>query len=39
MEYLDEQGQVLRRDTTDTMRQAYLGHCAAHGIEVVDLDG
>ncbi len=39
MEYLDEQGLVLRRDTTDSMRQAYLGFCAEHGIEVVDLDG
>jgi quercetin dioxygenase-like cupin family protein len=39
MEYLDENGVVLRRDTTDTMREAYLGYCQKQGIEVVDLDG
>jgi 2,4'-dihydroxyacetophenone dioxygenase len=39
MEYLDEHGAVVQRDTTETMRDTYAEHCRAHGLEVVDLDG
>jgi 2,4'-dihydroxyacetophenone dioxygenase len=39
MEYLDENGSVRQRDSTETMRDAYLQHCRAHGLDVVDLDG
>ena len=39
MEYLDEHGAVVQRDTTETMRDTYAEHCRANGLEVVDLDG
>jgi 2,4'-dihydroxyacetophenone dioxygenase len=39
MEYLDDQGQVVQRDSTETLRETYLGHCKANGFEPVDLDG
>jgi hypothetical protein len=39
MEYLDEDGAVVQRDTTETMRATYAEHCRAHGLEVVNLDG
>jgi hypothetical protein len=38
MEYLDDAGEVVQRDTTETMRDTYHRYCAAEGIEVVDLD-
>jgi 2,4'-dihydroxyacetophenone dioxygenase len=39
MEYVDERGAVVQRDTTETMRDAYVEHCRARGVEVVNLDG
>jgi quercetin dioxygenase-like cupin family protein len=38
MEYLDDAGEVVQRDTTETMRDTYHRYCAAEGIAVVDLD-
>jgi 2,4'-dihydroxyacetophenone dioxygenase len=37
VEYLDDNGEVLQRDDTASLRQAYERYCAANGIEVVDL--
>ncbi|HYZ99239.1 MAG TPA: 2,4'-dihydroxyacetophenone dioxygenase family protein [Acidimicrobiales bacterium] len=39
MEYLDEDGNVIRRDTTETMRETYERFCEGEGIEIVDLAG
>jgi len=39
MEYLDDQGQVIRTDTTETMRATYEQFCRTEGIEIVDLEG
>jgi len=39
MEYLDDSGAVRQRDSTETMRDAYLEHCRSLGLEVVDLEG
>jgi 2,4'-dihydroxyacetophenone dioxygenase len=39
MEYLDEQGDVVQRDTTETLRESYLRYCKDNGLEPVDLDG
>jgi quercetin dioxygenase-like cupin family protein len=38
MEYLDEHGAVLRRDGPGSLRDAYLRHCAAHGLAPLDLE-
>ena len=38
MEYLDDRGSVVQRDTTETMRETYAEHCRAEGVEAVDLD-
>ena len=38
MEYLDEHGSVVRRDTTDTLRDTYHRYCEAEGLEIADLD-
>jgi 2,4'-dihydroxyacetophenone dioxygenase len=38
MEYFDERGAVVRRDTTETMRQTYAEHCRAQRVEGVNLD-
>jgi 2,4'-dihydroxyacetophenone dioxygenase len=37
MEYLDEAGQVTRRDTGASLLEAYRRHCAQHGIAPQDL--
>jgi quercetin dioxygenase-like cupin family protein len=39
MEYLDDRGSVVQRDSADTLRKAYLHHCRDNGLEPVDLDG
>jgi 2,4'-dihydroxyacetophenone dioxygenase len=39
MEYVDDRGAVIQRDTTEGMRQRYEEHCRALGVEVADLDG
>lgn len=39
MEYLDESGRVLRRDTGDTLRERYLRFCADKGLTPLDLGG
>lgn len=39
MEYLDEHGDVVQRDSTETLREAYLRYCKDNGCEPVDLDG
>jgi quercetin dioxygenase-like cupin family protein len=37
MEYLDDDGRVLRRDSPSSLRQAYLSFCARNGVEALDL--
>ena len=39
MEYLDDHGEVVQRDSTETLRETYLRYCEANGFEAVDLDG
>jgi 2,4'-dihydroxyacetophenone dioxygenase len=39
MEYLDEMGEVIQSDTTETMRDTYHRYCSAKGLDVVNLDG
>ena len=39
MEYLDGDGNVVQRDSTDTLRAAYLRYCDAHGLEPANLEG
>ena len=39
MEYLDDQGEVVQRDSTETLRESYLRYCNDNGLEPVDLDG
>ena len=39
MEYLDDHGEVVQRDSTETLRDTYLRYCEANGFEAVDLDG
>lgn len=39
MEYLDDDGSVIRRDTTETMRETYERFCESEGVEAIDLDG
>ena len=39
MEYLDEHGDVVQRDSTETLRESYLRYCKDNGLEPVDLDG
>jgi 2,4'-dihydroxyacetophenone dioxygenase len=38
MEYLDDRGEVIQRDSVDTLRDAYHRYCAAEGLDPVDLD-
>jgi hypothetical protein len=38
MEYLDDDGSVIRRDTT-TMRETYERFCESEGVEIADLEG
>jgi 2,4'-dihydroxyacetophenone dioxygenase len=37
MEYLDEEGQVTRRDTAESLLETYRSHCAQQGIAPQDL--
>lgn len=37
MEYLDENGEVLRSDTASSLRDLYVRYCAEHGLEPVVL--
>jgi hypothetical protein len=39
MEYLDDHGEVIRRDSTDTLRDAYLRYCTDSGFEPAELEG
>jgi quercetin dioxygenase-like cupin family protein len=39
MEYLAENGEVLRRDSPSSLRETYLRFCAENGIEPLDLGG
>jgi hypothetical protein len=39
MEYVDDQGEVIQRDSTETLRAAYHRYCEASGLEPADLDG
>jgi hypothetical protein len=39
MEYLGEDGEVLRRDTAASLRDAYLRYCADNAIAPLDLGG
>ena len=39
MEYLDQQGDVIQRDSTETLRESYVRYCNDNGLEPVDLDG
>jgi hypothetical protein len=39
MEYLGENGEVLRRDTASSLRDLYLRHCAANAVAPLDLGG
>jgi quercetin dioxygenase-like cupin family protein len=39
MEYLDDRGDVVQRDSTETLREAYLRYCRDNGLEPADLDG
>jgi 2,4'-dihydroxyacetophenone dioxygenase len=39
MEYLDDDGHVIRRDTTETMRDTYERFCEDEGIGIADLEG
>jgi len=37
MEYLGENGEVLRRDTASSLRDIYLRHCEGNGLAPLDL--
>jgi quercetin dioxygenase-like cupin family protein len=37
MEYLDESGQVLRSDSSTSLRDAYLRYCSEHKLTPLDL--
>lgn len=37
VEFLDDSGDVVQRDTTDSMRETYLDYCKANGLAEVDL--
>lgn len=37
MEYLGENGEVLRRDTATSLRDVYLRYCEEHGVAPLDL--
>lgn len=37
VEYLDDDDQVIQRDTTATMLDTYLGYCEANGLDPADL--
>lgn len=37
MEYLGENGEVLRRDTASSLHDLYLRYCAEHGLPSVNL--
>jgi 2,4'-dihydroxyacetophenone dioxygenase len=37
MEYLDDDGAVLRRDTPSSLRETYLRYCAANGLAPLEL--
>ena len=39
MEYLDEDGEVLRRDTASSLREVYLLYCSENGLTPLDLGG
>lgn len=39
MEYLDGNGEVIQRDSTETLREAYIRYCDEHAIAPADLDG
>jgi len=39
MEYLDDRGNVLRRDNESSLRDAYLKYCSEHDIAPLDLGG
>jgi len=39
MEYLGDDGQVLRRDTGSSLRDLYLRHCREHGLTPLELGG
>jgi 2,4'-dihydroxyacetophenone dioxygenase len=39
MEYLDDEGNVIRRDTTDTMRETYERFCEREGVDITNLEG
>jgi hypothetical protein len=39
MEYLGENGRVLRRDTASSLREAYLRYCADNALAPLDLGG
>jgi quercetin dioxygenase-like cupin family protein len=39
MEYLGEDGAVLRRDSPSSLRAAYHRYCAEHGLVPLDLGG
>ena len=39
MEYLGPSGDVVRRDSAASLRDAYLRHCAENGIASLDLGG
>jgi quercetin dioxygenase-like cupin family protein len=37
VEYLDDDGNVIQRDTTDTMADTYRRYCEQNGLEPLDL--
>ena len=37
MEYLGGNGEVLRRDSASSLREAYLSYCVANGLSALDL--
>jgi hypothetical protein len=39
MEYLDESGEVLQRDTHSSLLDAYLRYCRDNGLVPADLGG
>jgi len=39
LEYLDENDQVLRRDSASSLREVYQRYCQEHGITPLDLVG
>jgi len=39
MEYLDDQGEVVQRDSTETLRESYLRYCNDNRLEPAALDG